>query len=114
MVAKATAHPEPSGFSAGGPVQASHYPAKFSRFVVSCGPRSRSKRPFTDWRVVVVTNIRGEQPGIVALVIGDRVARSRHGHRPTQRPARPTRCHFSLPLLTNSTQALLVGSAQPV
>jgi len=35
----------------------SHYPAEFSRFVVSCDPRLRSKRVLADRRMGVITDI---------------------------------------------------------
>src|SRR6476646_1683026 len=38
-------------------VTESHYPAEFSRFVVSCDPRLRSKRMLVDRRVGVITHI---------------------------------------------------------
>jgi len=60
---------------------ASHYPAKLTRFVVRCGPGPGSKRPFTDWRVLVVANIRGDKPGwIMQRPVSDGIVRPHDGH----------------------------------
>jgi hypothetical protein len=42
---------------AGRHIEESQYPAEFSRFVVSCRPRSRSKSKFVDRRIGVITHI---------------------------------------------------------